>query len=1468
MLLTALAARALDRYLTEQMGELKNQTIATLERMAGRKIAYADISPSIFQYLEVRDLTIYDSQNQDQKLLTIHDIRVYYSLAWLLIRKDPVGAIREIRILNTRFALDLDRDRDVVALFMRLAGTTGGEGQVQARVTGANVALSLTSGNTSVSLRDLFFEIEAQKKAIVVSLRGNCQGELPQGFSFASAIKLQGTLDRSLTSSDLTVRLLSFQSSLFTAASQTLQVVWSGDTIDVRKIQDRSPVALEVLADLRSQTVTLNFQSEDLRPDHLFTFSPQLARYRNWLKAPLTASGHLTWRLASGTLDYQADASFYLEDQLPVHQVTLESSFRGSEKDMFFAPLRLSSPSGALQFEGDILLSDLFPNGLLTLANVDAGTGERMSASLSIDRQKDRFDVHGTKLILGELTFADLALSVSPAPEGASFSLSTGFDGDRPGDLVQASGTVRFGKPLGQVMSEGRGSPLAAPTISLSGMLKDVPPQKLYHLFLGAGKLSPQQADIYSLLGQFSVTADVALSTDFKNVALTSHKVTIAAWDDPGVLIKFGLSADAGHLAMTDFSGTWKGLTLLGGFDGRFGSDGQVSFATDLNFLGTDYSFSGRYSPEKGLYANGSYGLSISAAPRKDGAFAIRAKANRFPLPVPGRIVPMSFDITGATRPGGSWSADIASITLFDLPVMESSSNTLQLAGRATPNHLEITRASFADAFSSLEGTVTADFHLPADPFDAQFLHNVEAHFSGSLGARGGTESYSVAGGLSQGSLSLDVQFAGVPLARVTRAAIKGSLSGKGTISGPVIQPTTDLSVTLVDGRLGTDSLSLSGQMTLLPNTLRIRGLTLGYLSHTFTEGSGVVDMKKGSYTFAARYKGEYFRDDVQMSVGFDGQFGTAGLDDLFARPLGHSMSGRLVLGGITVGGKSIPSWGIEYRTQSGRLSFDGGPGSSIHGWMDPDLGFSLRLAAPLPVSGVVSGRFAGDRISAVLRIESLDLTVLNPVLQSPSIATAAGQVPIIDVTSGVATGTLTVQGPVNDPDYSGELELVGGGVRTAYSPDEAGPIRTTLTFDGKTFSTPTIFANAGSSRLSCQASFTVDHWAPVGFDIGLATAGSTPLRLRARFGRLITDGAATGSVRIVGDDKKTNVTGSLLVSDCRITLGDAVEGKFVPEEVPTFVALTAETGRRVEFTWPSDNLPVIRTTASPGGRIAVTYRGDTGAYTVKGTAGVQGGEIYYFDRSFIMKRGSIAFNEDQDNFDPHITATAEVREWDPYTGDEVKIHLDADSTFSKFSPRFSSDPPRSDTAILAMIGAPILSRVKSQGLGVAPLVYSDILTQTWILRPFEQKVRQMLNMDLFSIRTQILQNLVAQRLFNSTTPTNPYDALDNTSMSLGKYIGNDLFWEMLVRLQTPQYPTLAPLPPGSLQEGQFQAGAIVPQGTLSAFGGNLLVDLEFSVEWTTPFFLLTWSWLPLRQHADTMFLEDNSLSFSWRYSY
>ena len=57
-----------------------------------------------------------------------------------------------------------------------------------------------------------------------------------------------------------------------------------------------------------------------------------------------------------------------------------------------------------------------------------------------------------------------------------------------------------------------------------------------------------------------------------------------------------------------------------------------------------------------------------------------------------------------------------------------------------------------------------------------------------------------------------------------------------------------------------------------------------------------------------------------------------------------------------------------------------------------------------------------------------------------------------------------------------------------------------------------------------------------------------------------------------------------------------------------------------------------------------------------------------------------------------------------------------------------------------------------------------------------------------------------------------------------------------------------------------------IPSSTLPTAGIGLQPQLEWSMEWATPFFLLDWNFEP--QHPETLFLTDNALTFSWRFSY
>ncbi len=520
----------------------------------------------------------------------------------------------------------------------------------------------------------------------------------------------------------------------------------------------------------------------------------------------------------------------------------------------------------------------------------------------------------------------------------------------------------------------------------------------------------------------------------------------------------------------------------------------------------------------------------------------------------------------------------------------------------------------------------------------------------------------------------------------------------------------------------------------------------------------------------------------------------------------------------------------MRLRTADGRLYLDGGPGDSLHATFDDDLTWVLLARAPLPVTGRAEGRFTGTRIEAEAQVDSFDVRVISAMLKSD----------IVTFTSGTASGRLSVAGPFNDPDITGELELVGGGLRFRYSPDEVGPIDAPFRFTGHEFSAGPLTVPIGNAWGTATVVFALDHWVPNAFALDAATARGTSIRTAATFGRVVVDGRAEGRVRVAVSERRTDVTGSVTMNEARITLGEWVDEPFVPEEPPTFVSMQTVTGKRVEFFWPSERIPIVRATAAAGGKLAITYRGDTGAYTVNGAADMHGGEIFFFDRSFVMKEGSIAFKEDQRSFDPRITARAETREWDPASGEEVKIYLDVDDNLNGFSPRFSSDPPLPEPELFALFGAPFTQQVEGQGLLPSAVMLSgDVLSRFGLLRPFEQRVRALLGLDMFSLRTQVIQNLVAEKVLGLEA-ANP---LDNTSLSLGKYLGDDLFLEMLVRLQAPRGPS----------------GLLLP-------GHGLTSEFELNLEWDTPFFLLEWSFLP--RNPDTLFLTDNSIALKWRYTY
>ena len=58
--------------------------MASLEDITNRGIAYESLSPSIFRFLEIRKLSIFDKAAPENQILSIRKLKIYYRLRALL----------------------------------------------------------------------------------------------------------------------------------------------------------------------------------------------------------------------------------------------------------------------------------------------------------------------------------------------------------------------------------------------------------------------------------------------------------------------------------------------------------------------------------------------------------------------------------------------------------------------------------------------------------------------------------------------------------------------------------------------------------------------------------------------------------------------------------------------------------------------------------------------------------------------------------------------------------------------------------------------------------------------------------------------------------------------------------------------------------------------------------------------------------------------------------------------------------------------------------------------------------------------------------------------------------------------------------------------------------------------------------------------------------------------------------------
>jgi hypothetical protein len=322
-------------------------------------------------------------------------------------------------------------------------------------------------------------------------------------------------------------------------------------------------------------------------------------------------------------------------------------------------------------------------------------------------------------------------------------------------------------------------------------------------------------------------------------------------------------------------------------------------------------------------------------------------------------------------------------------------------------------------------------------------------------------------------------------------------------------------------------------------------------------------------------------------------------------------------------------------------------------------------------------------------------------------------------------------------------------------------------------------------------------------------------------------------------EDDICYVTGNLIGSDSIVSLNSFMPDfklLFADTKAIVITDITISIDKRVEFLWPNERFPILRTNIDVGGML--TIKSDTLAekFALTGTIELRGGDLYYFQRSFYIKSGNLIFNESEMRFEPRLSIVAETRDKNQDGPVRILILID-DQPLTAFTPRIVSEPALSQVEILSILGQ-TFSGTPDDETNKIPQVFlaatTDLLAQFSLYRRVERSVRNLLHVDMFSARTQTLQNIVFQAI-NPNDENNPNRVgtyFDNTTVLAGKYIGSDMFVQAMVSTR--------------YDKNKLDMGGIS-------------FEVDIGIELTSPLFNVRWDIKP--QHENTLWIQDTSIT-------
>ncbi len=1284
-----------------------------------------------------------------------------------------------------------------------------------------------TDGMGTVSAEDILLQMKRDGPLMRYEFAGSVLSALPMPRLQLGEVnvKLQSAGSYSPLESSFIgrIELHDFKLGVFDVAPISVALNYKDGKITMRRISDVHPIDLVMSLINDDMTVSGKFAripiNKLLKPDGNYPAQD------SWFDAELDGEFSFNMNVQSNSFSYDLNLSLASSESAEIPRSwRMDIDMNGDEEAASIADFSIAIPQLSAGYKGRVGLDSLAMAGRLSVKADDGLLGHPVDVNYLVST--DEGVISAKPMEIGNDGSESSDFSILFFQEGKQYTLSAAIVPINPQKDIRQQ-------------------------VFLDAML-NVESQPEFHGFARfEGVETAQLAKWvnFPLLANINFVKDSYMSfqglfkTNLKTWKIEVEKAALVSKRNLQDRIMLHGQVRSDSWSLDGLKIDWGGYSIDG--QGRAQFSGGNGFAEGrLVIQETLYPFEAIWTPRGRLRITSTPGIIAVLGPATRNGRTLSVNLSEVKLPLKDKHLLSELDIAGVVS-RKEWRATLNRSRFTLVGNNGEIDSVVEFTGRMTPAMLEFHHVGIQDSYGGLSGN--ARINVPQEG----------GTLTGNLQLTSNTgESYRLFATHAADEWDISLKIDSGRLDRLSGMDIQGLLDIQADFKGSLENPAILLGVSVSDGYLGAHPFNIHCNADMQAGKLTVYDLDLFYKDLNIDQGMCLIDLDAGTVRTTAKFNATFNKVPVSsgflVGLDFERGFSLFELSSLLAM----EFTGTLATNALLWDGRPhLPALTFRFNKTRDSLTVQ----NLDNAILTADYSFSdgrLEILSGDPMPFVVKG-------GGTIRDGQLDLSFPRLEIDPVLINYFMPRDPIllqyhVVFQEGRLAGSLDIKGPASSPELTGTVHALDIKADTPYTQAGIEPAGTAIHFAGNRIDFDRIEIPVGNGIAFGEGYMVLEGWKITDMDMVygcMPVNKSDGVPVMYPLIGIYIDGSVTAKLRMTGNYNGFHLDGDIVLPYFKASLGSPriPVRQRRPGKRPKQVTLDFRiyTGNNCTFYLPNEQLKIMRAIAEPGHMLTLNYSNSPKTMTLTGTLPIKSGDIYYFDRNFQITEGAIVFNEALGSFDPFMRLRAGTRVLDD-NNEQVAVALVYDAPIkSDFNPVIETVPTRSEPEILALLGYAIKPYGESNvsEFRSVLLATGGMFAQVGLVQPFEEVLREKLNLDMVTIQTNIIENALVDSFNWNSGTAGEYQLsslgryLNNTSLHAGKHIGNALF-----------------------ASGSISTRFLEGQRLRSVLGG-LEFETSMSLEMTTPFFNIEWSYSPdpaVKQN----FIADNVITLKWQFTY